>query len=265
MKASLEIKGLRIISISEGTQLGTVKDIILNPKNGSLDFFVVDQPSDYLGAKVISFSDIVGLGEFALTVPNPDVLQSVVNSSEAQELIKQGVEVIGTKVLTKKGALIGEVVELLFDEETGKIAQCLFTDNNGEKHVIAGEQIITFGKELLIIESDPREVAGGVKSEVVNSIENEPKVSPVGNVSADAPVVSTPVEENIPSNQQGAEEFNLFEQRQLNYFIGKSVVKDVVLDNGAVLHAGEPITEDIVRQITTRNKLMEITSLLHKN
>ncbi|AFM00860.1 MULTISPECIES: PRC-barrel domain-containing protein [Desulfitobacterium] len=256
MKASAEIKGLRIISISEGTQVGTVKDVILNPLKGSLDFFVVDQPSDYFGAKVISYADIVGLGEFALTVPNPGVIQSVAGNNDAQELIKQNVEVIGTKVLTKKGTLIGEVKEILIDEETGKIVQCLFADNNGEEHQVAGEQIITYGKELLIIEGGP----GEVKVEVVK----EP-VS-VGNEGEQVPQeVTAHVEEAVAEQQNEGTEFNLFEQRQLQYFVGKAVVQDVVLDNGEILPAGEPMTEETIRQITTRNKLMEITSLLHKN
>lgn len=259
MKASVEIKGVRIISISEGTQVGTVKDYILNPQKGSLDFFVIDQPSDYFGAKIVSFKDIVGLGEFALTIPNSDVIQSVANNSEAQELIKQGVEVIGTKVLTKKGALIGEVKEILIDEESGKIAQCVFSDNNGESQQVAGENVITYGKELLIIEGVPSEVKTEVASETV-----EPVIPTITKVEEQVSS-ETPVNEGPATQQSEVAEFNLFEQRQLQYFVGKAVVQDVVLDSGEVLRAGEPMTEPIVRQITTRNKLMEITSLLHKN
>lgn len=59
--------------------------------------------------------------------------------------------------------------------------------------------------------------------------------------------------------------FNLFEQRQLQYFIGKKVEKDIVLDNAEVLRAGERITPDVVIHITTRSTLMEVTSHLQKN
>jgi len=260
LKASAEIRGLRIISISEGTQVGTVKELILNPQTGSLDFFIVDQPTDYFGAKVISFNDIVGLGEFALTVPNPLVVQDVSRNAEAQELLKQGVSVIGTKVLTKKGALIGEVQEILFDEETGKISECVFADNKGERHQVEGQQIITYGKELLIIDRDP---------------DFELKPASTSGVTEGSQVISQGVltEEPLQASELGSQEeqqneeaeFNLFEQRQLQYFLGKTVIKDIVLDNGEVLSAGEPMTEETIRKIVTRNKLMEITSYLHKN
>lgn len=242
VKASEEIKGLRIISISDGTQAGLVKDLILNPKMGSLDFFVIDQSADYFGAKIISFDDVIGLGEFALTIPNPEVIQEVSQNSNAQELLKQGVAVIGTKVLTKKGSLIGEVQEILIDEETGKIAECLFTNSQGEHQRVRSQQIITYGKELLIIEGNPESTQNTAENSLVDN-------------------------KLIEENSQPSEEveFNLFEQKQLQYFLGKTVVKDVVLDNGDTLVAGDPMTEDVIRKITTRNKLMEITSYLQKN
>jgi uncharacterized protein YrrD len=262
MKASEEIRGLRIISISDGTQVGTVKDLILNPHTGSLDFFIVDQPADYFGAKIIPFNDIIGLGEFALTLPSPQVIQDVSQNPVAQELLKQGVAVIGTKVLTKKGSLIGEVQEILIDEETGKISECVFSNSKGERHQARAQQIITYGKELLIIDGDLVPNLTSIPSS------DSTKIATM-NVSE-----SEWMEKNIQKSEDASNEadqpsqeteFNLFEQRQLQYFLGKDVIKDVVLDNGDILSAGEPMTEEVIRKITTRSKLMEITSYLHKN
>jgi uncharacterized protein YrrD len=257
MKASEEIKGLRIISISEGTQVGTVKELILNPQMGKLDFFVVDQPADYFGAKVIAFTDIIGLGEFALTIPNPQVIQDVSQIQIAQELLKQGVSVIGTKVLTKKGSLIGEVQEILFDEESGNISECVFKNSKGEQKQVTSQEIITYGKELLIVESEP---VTDRRSSLTHDEQQSNKSNDVAEESIPKNELSTQEEQ-----QSNDAEFNLFERRQLQYFLGKTVIKDVILDNGATLPAGEPMTEDTISKITTRSKLMEITSYLLKN
>lgn len=139
MKATKIIIGLRVISISDGTQIGVVKDIVLNPQGKSLDFIIIDQPSDYFGAKVISYADLLGIGEFAITIPNQDVIQDVAQNSEIQNLLKQDIRVIGTKVLTKKGQLIGEVKEVIINEETGRIASCLF-ESDGEMQEIQAEK-----------------------------------------------------------------------------------------------------------------------------
>ncbi|WP_407308632.1 PRC-barrel domain-containing protein [Desulfosporosinus sp. SB140] len=265
MKPSKEIIGLRIISISDGTQIGVVKDFVLNPQGKTLDFMIVDQPTDYFGAKIIAFTDILGLGEFAITIPHPGVIQDVAQNVDAQKLLNLNTRVIGTKVLTKKGQLIGEVAEILIDEETGRISECIF-EANGEVLEIEAEQVITLGKELLIVEGfpavggeeirQPENVELDSSSQTV-TFEPEPEFEPDPEPELKEEAVSRETE--IDSG------FNLFEQRQLQYFVGKGVEKDITLDNGNVLRAGERITPEMITFIKTRSTLMEITSHLKKN
>jgi len=59
--------------------------------------------------------------------------------------------------------------------------------------------------------------------------------------------------------------FNLFEQRQLEYFVGKRVEKDIILDNSDILRVGERITSENASHITTGSTLLEVTSHLQKN
>ena len=181
--------------------------------------------------------------------------------------MKQDTRVLGTKVLTKKGQLIGEVTELLIDEETGQIAVCLF-ETQGEMHQVGVEEVITLGKELLIVEGSP-----SFPNHQITETTREKKVQ--------APDVAVPSEETVLTEEvdlatnvdslekvapiENETSFNLFEQRQLQYFIGKKVEKDIILDNAEVLRAGERITPDIVTHITTRSTLMEVTSHLQKN
>lgn len=242
MKKTQEIIGLRIISIADGTQMGQVKDLVLNAQGGQLEFVVVDQPSDFFGAKVIAFSDILGIGEFAVTIPGLQVIQDVAQNAVAQELLREGVRIKGTKVLTKKGQLIGEVEEIAIDEESGKIAACLYNEADGRKFEIRADQVITYGKELLIVEVP----LPGTRSEQEES-QASGKMFP---------------DEGASSEDENG--FNLFEQRQLQYFVGKTVEKEIGLDNGEVLPAGETITEDTLRKITKRDTLMEITAHLQK-
>lgn len=251
MKTTKEIVGLRIISIADGTQVGHVKDLLLNAQTGQMEFLIIDQPSDYFGAKIIAFSDVLGVGEFAVTIPNPQVIQDVAQNPVVQELLKQDVRVIGTKVLTKKGQLIGEVEELFIDEDAGKISVCVYRNQAGQSLEISGTQVITYGKELLIVESNFQNES----SNLLNTPDNQ---------NTEEIVVSSSSKEFDSVNFESDDSFNLFEQRQLQYFIGKSVEKEIVLDNGETLAAGQTITEETIQKITKRNTLMEITSHLQK-
>ncbi|NLI92590.1 MAG: hypothetical protein GX434_10425, partial [Peptococcaceae bacterium] len=92
MKSSVEIKGLKIISINEGQQVSMVKDIIINSSDGTLAFFIIDQPSDYLGARLIAFEDILGLGDYALIISDSGVIQDVAHNPLAIELLQKDVK-----------------------------------------------------------------------------------------------------------------------------------------------------------------------------
>lgn len=261
MKPTKEIIGLRIISISDGTQVGVVKDFVLNPQEKTLDFLIIDQPTDYFGAKVLPYADILGLGEFAITIPNSEVIQDVAQNMDVQNLLRQNTRVLGTKVLTKKGQLVGEVKEILIDEETGRIAACLF-ESDARMHEVEADKIITLGKELLIIEGDQTVQNKGIP---VQSNEN---LLEIPSYSMDPTPESDPIQDLLRDDDSvGGQEagFNLFEQRQLQYFIGKRVEKTIILDNGDSLKAGETITPEMVTHITTRSTLMEVTSHLQKN
>jgi len=280
MKTTKEIIGLRVISISDGTQIGVVKDLVLNPQGKSLDFMIIDQPSDYFGAKVISFTDILGIGEFAITIPHQGVIQDVAQNTEIQNLLKQDIRVIGTKVLTKKGQLIGDVKEIIINEDTGHIASCLY-ELEGQMQEIEAKKIITLGKELLIIEGEssapdsenfklddepiPQIQNPDLFREIIENeeiAENDENEDILENEDS---IYSEDLIEKVDIVEEHEADFNLFEQRQLQYFIGKKVDKDIILDNADILRAGEYITPEMVTHIKTRSTLMEVTSHLQKN
>ena len=158
MKKSADILRLPVISISEGKQVGTVKDLIIDASLGSVVALVIDDGSWYLGAKVLPFNSIVGLGESATMVENTNALMPVSSVPRLEQLMASAVRVIGTRTLTRSGFMGGKVVEIYIDE-TGRIVLCEVEEGIGERIQIAAQQIVTFGKDVLII-SDSGETGG---------------------------------------------------------------------------------------------------------
>ncbi|ADY55066.1 PRC-barrel domain protein [Syntrophobotulus glycolicus DSM 8271] len=275
MKSIKEIIGLKIISIAEGTQVGTVKDLVLNPAGGLLDFFIIDKQTDSIGArtKAIAFKDIQGLGEFAITIPDQKVIQNIISNSQVLELIDQNVKVIGAKVLTIKGTIIGEVTEIYFDEETGKINKCVYEDKTKEQKEINAESIVTYGENLLIVNDGSRQNKSFGQEAVIEDklppqIQAQ-EVQEVQEVQEEQEIPAPPGITEAAATSDSAENspndgFNLFEQRQLQYFVGKKVVRNIKLDNGDILPIGQIITSDTIGKIKTRATLMEVTSHLEK-
>ena len=246
MKKSADILRLPVISISEGKQVGTVKDLVIDASLGSVVALVVDDGSWYLGAKVLPFNSITGLGESAVTVESTSNLIPVASIPHIEQLMSAGVKVIGTRTLTRSGFMGGKVVEISLDE-TGRINFCDVEENIGERMQIHMQQIVTFGKDVLIINETP-------DSSGRSSMTGRPMEGLVSRV-LPGPAVP-PAEPPAPVDDAA----QLFEEKQRRYLLGKRVNRRITANDGSTLiEQGAEITEDILQRIREEDKMIELT------
>ncbi|MGE5614395.1 MAG: PRC-barrel domain-containing protein [Bacillota bacterium] len=157
MKKTQNILGLPIISISDGVEVGKVKSIIINADRGAIDYIVVDSGIQIFSARVIPTEDVLGIGEYALTIENEGVITDINKVPAAIQLLQSDIRVKGTKVLTKKGRLIGEIGDIFIDDNDNcKITGLEFIADITQKQVriIPRESVITFGKNLTVVKED---------------------------------------------------------------------------------------------------------------
>jgi len=157
MKKTKEILGLPIISISNADNVGKINNLIINAKNGSVDYILVETGQKTINSLIISTKDIVGVGEYAATIDNEEVMLDISSVPAAIELLQNNVQIKNTEILTKKGNLIGKTGDFYVDEEEFSISGLEFIDSAGENtetKIIVGKDVITFGKRLIIVEEN---------------------------------------------------------------------------------------------------------------
>jgi len=157
MKTAQQIIGLPVVSIFDGNEIGRVKSVIINASKGTIDFFVIDSGIRSLAGGVIPAERVLGIGEYALTIQQPDDISDIVKIPEAIELMQKNIIVHGTRVLTRKGNLLGEAGDIFINEEdTYNITGVEFLPASSEfrSGIIPRSCIITFGKNLLVVQDD---------------------------------------------------------------------------------------------------------------
>ncbi len=157
MKKTQKILGLPVVSISDGLEVGKVKSIIINANRGAIDYIVVDSGIQIFSARVIPMEDVLGIGEYALTIENEGAITDISRIPEAIQLLKNDIKVKGTKVLTRKGRLIGEIGDIYIDEDNQcRIIGLEFIDDITQKQlkIIPRDTVITFGKNLTVVKDD---------------------------------------------------------------------------------------------------------------
>ncbi len=255
MKKSEELLGLSVISIEDGKEVGRIGDLVINSAKGSVEFLIVDHGPKYLGIKILPFQLVEGVGENAVTIQSSSSITNLADQPEISGLLEKDVRVKGTKVLTKKGKVIGTVAEFFIDEDNqGVITGCEVTpageaDQTG---IVPADQIITFGKDVLVI----NEGAAFVTADSLASSARATAVKPL------ARAVS-PAEDETQAEEAGtepSEAARLFEERQRQYLLGRTVGKRLETENGEIIaEEGDLITEELLDKVKAAGKFTELS------
>lgn len=254
MKRSEELLGLTVISIGDGKEIGLVSDLVINPAEGTVEYLIIDSGIRYIGIKVLPLKMVEGIGEYAVTVQDSSSIIDFAGEPEVSRLLELDVQVKGTKVLTKKGKLIGKVTEFFVDEDNdGKITGCELTPVNDSvaAGIIPAADVVTFGKDVLVVNEGVEDVLTDSPSGV--AVCPEP-------AEQEAIRSQEPQMDDADDNKEPSEAAKLFEERQRQYLLGRKVSKCIEADNGEVIaEEGDPITEELLDKAKEAGKFTELS------
>ncbi len=280
MKKSQQIIGLPIISIAEGNEEGKVKDIIVNADKGTVDYFVVDSGIQALSTRVIPSGIVLGIGEHAMTIPNPDAICDISKLPAAIDLLQKNIKVKGIRVLTKKGSFIGETGDIYVDADNEcSIAGVEYIADATQKAIrlIPRTSVITFGKTLLVVEDDVQsklldDPSTLPETELIEepiisddfiaaetAPEQVPEKEPELDLAESQAAAVKPAEPEIVRQEPKSSAAELFEERQRQYLKGRKATKTITDNQGMVIiRAGESITDQVMDRAKGCGKLIEL-------
>ncbi|WP_335869178.1 PRC-barrel domain-containing protein [Bacillus sp. 2205SS5-2] len=220
MKKSAEMKGLPIISIADGNEIGSVKSLVINPEKGSVDFLTIEHEDWQVSVKAIPFKKVIGIGEFAVTVDNENAVIDLNEIPIANSLVNKKIKINDTRVMTRKGQLVGDVVEFMVDDDTGSILGMQIKTNSQEA-LLEAQYVLTYGKDIIIVQE---EATNHFKSSLDEKKDD---------------VVEELLEDVSPT--QGIEQI---QNKQVNLLVGKRVTKDIYDPTGSVIIAADTELEE---------------------
>ncbi|AGX05702.1 hypothetical protein B14911_06296 [Bacillus sp. NRRL B-14911] len=245
MKNSSQITGLPIISISDGQQVGKVKTLVINPEKGSVDFLTIEHEDWQVSVKAIPFKKVVGIGEYAVTVESDNAVIDLNEIPIANQLVNKKIKIISTKVMTRKGELIGEAIEYYIDDETGNILGMEMKSGSNEE-ALPSEYVLTYGKDILIVKED---AADGFLNDI-SLLDPQNKQLKEN----EAFITDMALEEES--------DIETLKERQIELLNGKKVTADIWGQNGTVLIPnGTLLTRAIIEQAQTEgpNVVVELS------
>jgi len=189
----------------------------VNPEKRSVDFIAIEHEDWQTSVRAIPFKKIIGLGEYAVTVENSGAVIDLNEIPIANQLLNRKIAITDTKAMSKKGALLGEIKEYFFNEDSGSIEK-LEIESSNEKGYIDADLVITYGKDIIVLEEE----AHGTFS---SSLEDQ--------------------KPELVEEDDSVKMLTEIKDKQSALLVGRKLKVDVTDDRGnPILHAGNELTKE---------------------
>lgn len=153
------VLGLKVITVQDGKELETIKDILFDPNTNRVRGFSISTGGWFSDAKILPIENVKSIGPDAVIIESVD---SIKNGSDIIEKLKNiaedGQDLTKTKVITESGVELGRITDLFFESTTGEVdefevSQGLIKNAKSGKKRFKINDIVTVGEEATIVSS----------------------------------------------------------------------------------------------------------------
>lgn len=151
-----EIKGIPVVSVAEGKELGKVDTLLVDVDAGTVRWLRLGKGGFFGETRVISVDAIQAIGENAITVDSETSAVRIEEVTEAEELSRDKRRMIGNRMLTNEGRLLGEIRDYEIDDDTFQITcyEIGKSDLLGtrSRHA-AADYVLTIGPDAVLVDA----------------------------------------------------------------------------------------------------------------
>ena len=152
------MKGLPVITMAEGKQIGKIDDLIVDPERKAVSWLRLHSGGMLGGERLwVSTEAVHGVGEAAVTINAEADARAPADAPDALALVKAKRGVIGNTVITENGERVGEVRDYEFDPDTFALTSLSVPPGMnvvGEILMIPGDKVLTIGKDMIVVAAD---------------------------------------------------------------------------------------------------------------
>ncbi|SHI64702.1 PRC-barrel domain-containing protein [Desulfofundulus thermosubterraneus] len=159
MRKSKQFTGMPVISLQEGQQIGVVRGLVVDPEKKAVAALIIEQKGWFKEQKYVPFNRVHSVGENVITVDRSTNAERGAKLPDIVKLVKDRIGIIGARIVTESGTLLGQVDEYYVDLEAGDIVGLEFSGGFLDS-VISGRAFLdttfvrTIGKEVIVTSNE---------------------------------------------------------------------------------------------------------------
>lgn len=151
-----QLKGMPVVSVAEGRELGKVETLLVDVETGTVKWVQLARRSFLGKRRIVSMAVVGAIVENAITVDSEESVRRLEEVPEARELSRDRRRIIGNRVLTNKGRLLGQIRDYEFDEDTFQIVRYEIGKGDllGTRSRLAyAEHVLTIGPDAVLVDA----------------------------------------------------------------------------------------------------------------
>jgi uncharacterized protein YrrD len=153
-----EVVGKPVISLDDGSEVGTVRQAVVDPSAGRVVGLAIDNHRWWRPTRIALWEDVVaGAGGDVLLVTASSRLFSVLDRPEFEPLVADERRLLGTRVVTRGGRIAGRVASYAIDPATGRILRLELEEGGGAASppaTLPYERVMVLGRDVVVIAED---------------------------------------------------------------------------------------------------------------
>ncbi|MFT9486995.1 MAG: PRC-barrel domain-containing protein [Tepidibacillus sp.] len=158
MRKTEDVIGLPVIDLSSGKKIGVTKDVYFD-ENGELKGIAVESDGLFGKRQYLAFEHIGAIGDDAITVGTKRFLTSLDLIEQYYGIYSGKKRYKGLPVFTTNGHELGQIQDVYFMEEMGKIlgyelSDGFLTDVTEGRKVIQYPKRMVLGEDAMIVPQD---------------------------------------------------------------------------------------------------------------
>jgi uncharacterized protein YrrD len=274
MRKGTDVVGRSIVAFNTGKRVGRVQDLIFDQDTNQLLGFLVEERGTFHEAKVIPLQSVKAIGSNAIVIQESKSVVPQIDKVLERKLVLQG-----TQILTINGRSLGSIVDLYFDEQTGRIegyeaSGGLFADAYSGRSFIPAPQTIRIGEEVTFVPPETatmmEEQVGGLKGAMETA---SAKVQESAEV-AGQKIQETAQTANEKLQQAASSANNSLQQgsqgaiatltnkvvspeEQYVYVVGKTVEQDVTTQDGQILALKDQVVTQSLAKVAHQQGVLD--------
>jgi uncharacterized protein YrrD len=258
MRKGRDMIGKPVIAYDTGEKFETITDLVFDQVNNLLLGFVVDEGGLFSSARVLPLSQVQVMGNDAVIVLSKDAIVVAGTIPEIESVMDHNNILKGTQIMTVDGRDLGKMIDLYFDDQTGRIegyevSGGLFADAYSGRSFVPAPDTIKIGEDVAFIPSETadlmEEQVGGVRAAFNATSE---KVQDMASATSEkvqeiARATSEKMQEVGQNATASMTNVIVDPMEQRSFVLGKTVQKSIEAPDGSqFVLEGEVVTPEII-------------------